>query len=105
MHHALCIFCAYNVSIIIFALWCMHHWVSIMTNASCHMHHFILRMEHHIMALRIAIIHLKSASLAWLSGMCTMSWNILSLFLGIVALQWHKEACFTVSIVPLIQVI
>jgi len=51
MHHALCIFCAYNVSIIIFALWCMHHWVSIMTNESCHMHHFILRMEHHIMAL------------------------------------------------------
>jgi len=51
MHHALCIFCAYNVSIIIFALCCMHHWVSIMTNASCHMHHFILRMEHHIMAL------------------------------------------------------
>ena len=30
------------MGIIIFAPWCMHHWASIITNASIHMHHSIV---------------------------------------------------------------
>ena len=30
------------MGIIILAPWCMHHWASIITNASIHMHHSIV---------------------------------------------------------------
>jgi len=59
----------------IFAPWCMHLWASIITNASIHMHHSIV---HGTFYHRVAPA--KEACL--------------SLFLGMVALYWHKEACF-----------
>ena len=93
MHHTLCICLrAWIKSIIIFASWCMHHWVGIMAIASCHMHHFICAWNiPSLYCTSIAIMHLKSASLSWLSSMCTMSWNLLSLSLGVVIFLYHKN--------------
>ena len=88
----------------------LHHGVCIIESASWQMHHVmcIISFAWNIPSLyctSIAIIHLKSASLSWLSSMCTMSWNILSLFLSIVALYGHKQACFTISIMQQIQIV
>ena len=84
----------------------MHHWIDIMANASCHMHHFILRMEHPVMALHQ---HCNRPSrgciIIMVSNICTWSWKILSLSLDILALHWHKQACFATSILQLNPII
>ena len=39
------------MGIIIFAPWCMHHWASIITNASSHMHHSIVHGTFYLYSL------------------------------------------------------
>ena len=89
---------AYIKSIIIFASWCMHHWASIMANASCHMHHFIHLFIALALQSSISRVHHYHGYRAF------------ALWVGIyfVIIPWlhrHKWACFATSIVQLIQII
>ena len=95
---------AYIKSIIICASWCMHHWTSIMANASCHMRHFICTWNTPSSCCTIiAIVHLNSASLSWLY--IEHLHSELEHFVIISWLHQHKWACFATSIVQIIQII
>ena len=81
--------------IVVYASLGKYHGNCIMSYASFHLlreHPIIVLHQQYNHTSHGCIIIFVGASLSWLSSIYTLSWSIVSLFLGMVALHWHKQA-------------